>query len=141
MTKRAKNQGASKSKKAATKQGTPRKATKKASRKSPANAAKTTKAPKANRRQVAASAPKAAPQARPSALNAAAQVLRSTGKPMNCRAMIATMAERGLWTSPGGKTPHATLYAAIIREIAAKGSAARFKKVERGQFAFNGGGK
>ena len=35
---------------------------------------------------------------------------------------------------PGGKTPEATLYAAIIREIAAKGTAARFKKHERGVF-------
>jgi hypothetical protein len=41
---------------------------------------------------------------------------------------------QGLWTSPGGKTPEATLYAAIIREIAAKGTAARFKKHERGVF-------
>ena len=48
------------------------------------------------------------------------------------------LAAQGLWTSPGGKTPHATLYAAMLREITAKGSQARFKKVERGQFAYNG---
>ena len=41
---------------------------------------------------------------------------------------------KGLWRSPGGKTPEATLYAAIIREIAAKGTAARFRKHERGVF-------
>ena len=48
------------------------------------------------------------------------------------------MAEKGLWSSPKGKTPHATLYAAILREINAKGKAARFKKVDRGQFAYSG---
>ena len=49
----------------------------------------------------------------------------------------AAMEAKGLWTSPvwgGGKTPEATLYAAIVREIAAKGTAARFKKHERGVF-------
>ena len=34
--------------------------------------------------------------------------------------MIEAMASQVLWKSPGGKTPHATLYAAIIREISAK---------------------
>ena len=49
--------------------------------------------------------------------------------------MIEAMAKKGLWTSPGGKTPHATLYRAIIREIAVKGKEARFVKTERGKFA------
>ncbi|MBY0312671.1 MAG: winged helix-turn-helix domain-containing protein [Phycisphaerales bacterium] len=44
---------------------------------------------------------------------------------------------KGLWKSPGGKTPEATLYAAIIREIAAKGKDARFRKTERGVFVAN----
>ena len=39
--------------------------------------------------------------------------------PMRAKEMIAAMEAKGLWTSPGGKTPEATLYAAIIREIAA----------------------
>jgi hypothetical protein len=71
---------------------------------------------------------------RVSALDAAAQVLADAGQPMRVKEMIDAMAERGLWSSPGGKTPEATLYAAIIREIATKGDAARFRKVERGQF-------
>ena len=33
-----------------------------------------------------------------------------------------------------GKTPHATLYAAMLREIAKKGDAARFRKADRGLF-------
>jgi hypothetical protein len=48
--------------------------------------------------------------------------------------MIEAMANKGLWTSPGGKTLHATLYSAIIREIVLKGKEARFVKTERGQF-------
>ncbi len=71
---------------------------------------------------------------RVSALDAAAQVLAASEVPMRAKEMIAEMEAKGLWRSPGGKTPEATLYAAIIREIAAKGTAARFKKHERGVF-------
>ncbi|CAG0957507.1 hypothetical protein PHYC_00547 [Phycisphaerales bacterium] len=71
---------------------------------------------------------------RVSALDAAAQVLAKATKPMRATDMIAEMEAKGLWKSPGGKTPEATLYAAIIREIAAKGNAARFKKHDRGVF-------
>ncbi|MBN8643980.1 MAG: winged helix-turn-helix domain-containing protein, partial [Planctomycetes bacterium] len=82
-------------------------------------------------------APKPAKDAKPkrvSALDAAAQVLAASEVPMRAKEMIAAMEAKGLWRSPGGKTPEATLYAAIIREIAAKGTAARFKKHERGVF-------
>ncbi|MBN8597250.1 MAG: winged helix-turn-helix domain-containing protein [Planctomycetes bacterium] len=71
---------------------------------------------------------------RVSALDAAAQVLAASDVPMRAKEMITAMEAKKLWTSPGGKTPEATLYAAIIREIAAKGTAARFKKHERGVF-------
>ena len=71
---------------------------------------------------------------RVSALDAAAQLLAASEVPMRAKEMIAAMEAKGLWKSPGGKTPEATLYAAIIREIAAKGTAARFKKHERGVF-------
>lgn len=73
-----------------------------------------------------------------SALDAAAKVLAESKEPLNTRQMIEAMAKKGLWTSPGGATPWATLYSAILREVSAKGKDARFKKVERGQFAFNG---
>jgi hypothetical protein len=49
--------------------------------------------------------------------------------------MIEAMTAQGLWTSPGGKTPHATLYAAIITEIRNKGKQSRFVKMDRGHFA------
>jgi hypothetical protein len=62
-------------------------------------------------------------------------VLAETGEAMNCQDMIKAMAEKGYWTSPGGKTPAATLYSAILREVKTKGNDARFKKTERGKFA------
>ncbi len=93
--------------------------------------AKDQKAPKTPK------APKPAKEPKPkrvSALDAAAQVLAGSDLPMRAKEMITAMEAKKLWTSPGGKTPEATLYAAIIREIAAKGTASRFKKHERGVF-------
>ena len=73
-----------------------------------------------------------------SAIDAAAKVLAEAGEPLNVKRMIEAMAAKGYWTSPGGKTPHATLYSAILREITVKGTGARFKKTDRGHFAVNG---
>ena len=81
---------------------------------------------------------KAKAEAKPkklSAIDAAARVLGEAGEPMNCQDLIKAMAEKGYWTSPGGKTPAATLYSAILRELQTKGNDARFKKTERGKFA------
>ena len=72
-----------------------------------------------------------------SAIDAAAKVLTEADEPMNTKEMVDAMATKGYWTSPGGKTPHATLYSAIIREIAVKGDASRFRKTERGKFTAN----
>ena len=71
---------------------------------------------------------------RPSGLDAAAQVLGQVGKPMSCKAIVERMLAQGLWQTKG-KTPSATIYAAIIRHIAAKGQASRFRKTGRGKFA------
>jgi len=72
-----------------------------------------------------------------SCIDAAAQII---GKdPIGCKDLIAEMGQRKLWTSPNGKTPEASLYAAVTREIAAKGNAARFKKVDRGMFVAGAG--
>jgi hypothetical protein len=73
-----------------------------------------------------------------SAIDAAAKLLAGSKEPMGCKQMIETLAAKGIWTSPGGKTPHATLYSAILREINEKGKEARFVKTERGRFAANG---
>ncbi|MCW5769696.1 MAG: winged helix-turn-helix domain-containing protein [Phycisphaeraceae bacterium] len=90
-----------------------------------ANGGKDTKTPKP---------PKPSKAKRISALDAAAKVLAESDRPLRAIDMIEVMHAKGLWTSPGGKTPEATLYAAIIREISAKGKDARFKKVDRGMF-------
>ncbi len=68
-----------------------------------------------------------------SGLDAAAQVLTEAGGTMDSREIVDVMLAKGLWKT-GGKTPHATIYAAIIREIQKKGSKSRFEKVARGKF-------
>jgi hypothetical protein len=69
-----------------------------------------------------------------SALDAAAKVLGETGQPMTSGELIEAMSKKGYWSSPNGQTPEATLYAAMIREIAKKGKDSRFAKAERGKF-------
>src|SRR5262245_66638433 len=106
---------------------------------------KTGKAPQpaktaAARPAAAGAPPRAAPpapsghRAKLSALEAAARVLGETGQALTCPALIRAMAAQGYWTSPAGKTPHATLYAAIWREIQTKQDRARFRKAGRGTF-------
>jgi len=73
-----------------------------------------------------------------SGLDAAAQVLARAKEPLDAK----TIAERAIaagWKT-NGATPHATLYAAMIREIAAKGKDARFAKVDKGRFTATGKG-
>jgi len=77
----------------------------------------------------------AAKPKRISGLDLAAKVLAEAKEPLQAK----TIAERAIaagWKT-NGKTPHATLYAAITREIAKKGNDARFKKIDRGHFAIN----
>ncbi len=93
---------------------------------------KTTTAPE--KKTTKKTEPKAKPK-KMSALDAAAKVLEEAGQPMNAKAMIDGMAAKGYWTSPGGKTPHATLYAAILREIGSKKNESRFRKTTKGHFA------
>jgi len=69
-----------------------------------------------------------------SGLDAAAQVLGEAGEPLNTKEMVKRMLDQGLWETQG-KTPAATIYAAILREIQKKGAEARFEKVGRGTFA------
>jgi hypothetical protein len=72
-----------------------------------------------------------------SALDAAAKVLAETRQPMTCQEMIEAMAKKNYWISPGGRTPAATLYSAILRELKTKAGQARFLKIARGQFTIN----
>ena len=105
---------------------------------------KTKAAPRGARATVGASKPKATTQrpaksdatrGRHGALQGAYEVLKTATEPMSCKALVETMAQRNIWSSPSGKTPHATLYAAITREIADKGRLSRFAKAGRGLFA------
>ncbi len=81
--------------------------------------------------------PAKAPAKKLSTLDAAAKVLGQKKKPMSAKELIEAMSAKGYWKSPGGKTPWATLYSAMLREINAKGKDARFKKVERGKFSLS----
>jgi len=72
---------------------------------------------------------------KPSALDAAARVLAEAGQAMTCKEMIGAMSAKGYWTSPGGKTPDATLMSAILREVNTKGEQSRFVKTAPGRFA------
>jgi len=83
--------------------------------------------------KTAAAGPK---KERHSALNIAAALLRDAGQPMTTGEMMDAMLAKGKWETKG-KTPAATLYSAILREIQKKGTDARFKKIERGKFATN----
>ena len=68
-------------------------------------------------------------------LDAAAQVLDNVMEPMGAKAIWRAIVEKSLWSSPnGGKTPYATLPAAIMRDMAAKGTGSRFAKAGRGLF-------
>ena len=82
-------------------------------------------------------APTPAPAKPMSGLDAAALILKDAGEPMDVQTLLARILERALWKTQG-KTPAATLYSAIIREIRAKGTNSRFQKIDRGQFAAAG---
>jgi hypothetical protein len=102
-----------------------------------ATTAETALAPKAKkprRRKVAQAGADGAGSTKLSALDAAAKVLGETGGPMGCKELIGAMAAKGYWSSPGGKTPDATLYSAILREITTRGDASRFRKAGPGKF-------
>lgn len=83
---------------------------------------------------------KAKKQRGPSGLDAAVVVLSEAKQPMTTGDMVKRMLETGLWKT-GGKTPSATIYAAIITEIAKKGQQSRFRKTGRGMFELTEVGK
>jgi hypothetical protein len=69
-----------------------------------------------------------------SMIMAALQGLQDRKVAMTCPELIDVMATEDLWTSPGGKTPAATLYAALSRSIKDEVKASAFRKAERGKF-------
>jgi hypothetical protein len=78
-----------------------------------------------------------ASEKRLSCVTAALKVLGESSEPMNAQELVTAMEAKGYWSSPGGKTPHATLYSAILRDLA-KGDDSKFVKTERGRFTVRG---
>ena len=115
--------------------------TAKKKRTSSASAAKKKKPakPPASEQQSPSAAAIPAASAKLSALDAAALVLRQSGQPLSCPELIAQMAAKDYCTSPKGKTPASTLYAAMAREVKVKGAASRFVKTGPGRFALRDG--
>jgi|GEM_PF-628902 len=96
-----------------------------------------------NAKSAATNAPRSG-GAKLSALDAAALVLADLSKSeaatgIAANDLIDRMQSNGLWQSPGGKTPSATLYAAMVREISAKGDASRFARIAKGRFTLAAG--
>ena len=77
---------------------------------------------------------------RRSGLDAAAMVLAESKGKLGAGEIVERALARGLWQSKG-KTPAATIYAAMIREIAAKGTASRFRKVGPNEFQLTRAGR
>jgi hypothetical protein len=132
--------------KTATKKTATRKPAKPAAKQPAANAkapakpsAKPAKKPAPNAVTAATKKPaKPAPRKgkQPSGLDLAAKALADAGEPLAAKTIAERVIAAGWQTS--GKTPHATLYAAMMREIQNKGKDARFVKVERGRFTAKG---
>ena len=77
------------------------------------------------------------PAEKMSQMAAAIQVLKEAKEPLTCKEIVRRMFEQKLWET-SGRTPAATLSAAIQREIAKKGEASRFRKAERGLYELAG---
>ena len=69
-----------------------------------------------------------------SGLTAAYIVLKDAAEPLNIRQIMERINEQGL-SKLGGKTPGATVVAAILREIKDKNGSSRFVKPGKGLFA------
>ncbi len=93
-----------------------------------------------DRLEKAVTAPKKAPKPAKegmSGLDAAALVLREAKRPMTAKDIVAEIQERNLAPKLGGKTPHATIYAAMITEIS-KSLEPRFQRgAGKGTFQHN----
>jgi hypothetical protein len=71
-----------------------------------------------------------------SQLDAAVKILTDAKEPLTCKEIVRRMFEQKLWNT-SGRTPGATLSASMQREIAKRGSEARFRRAERGLYEVN----
>jgi len=79
---------------------------------------------------------KACRGSRLSMLDAAAEILKTAKEPLCCKDICRAIFEKKLAES-SGRTPHATISAAMGREINTQGKNSRFRKAGRGMFEFN----
>jgi hypothetical protein len=80
-----------------------------------------------------------AKQKKTSLLEAAAQVLKGSGQPLNSKEMVAKAIELALWIPTAAKTPEQSLYSAIFREMKSKENPRFRKSTERkGAFEYVG---
>jgi len=96
--------------------------------------------PRAETPQKIAAATKGNSRPRLSALDAAAELLggltaKEAAVGLGAKDLIERMEKARLWQSPGGKTPSATLYSALIREITQRKANSRFKRITPGKFS------
>lgn len=104
--------------------------------KSPKSATPKPRKPKTPKRAKAATAANGeATSKHMSGLDAAEQVLRAAGEPLRPAVIYERAKAEGLW-SPAGKTPIATLAAALC--ISVKKGKGRFTKAGRGLFGLTG---
>jgi len=73
-----------------------------------------------------------------SLLDAAVEVLKSSGEPMNTREMVKAAIDAGLWIPTECKTPEQTLYGSIFREIKTKENPRIVKSEQKGKFQYAG---
>lgn len=78
--------------------------------------------------------PVRAPAGSMTMLDAAVRMLREARRPMRLVDLYMEMSSRGYWSSPRGRTPWATLSAAIGTEIRQRGPQSRFVKVDHGLY-------
>ena len=83
-------------------------------------------------------APVAAPEKKRSLLDAAVEVLKQSGEPMNTREMVKAATDSGLWIPTDCKTPEQTLYGSIFREMKTKENPRIIKSTVKGKFEYAG---
>ena len=69
-----------------------------------------------------------------SLLDAAVEVLKTSGQPMNTREIVKAATDTALWIPTACRTPEQTLYGSIFREIATKENPRIVKAEQKGKF-------
>ena len=73
-----------------------------------------------------------------SLMDAAVEVLKQSGEPMNTREMVKAATDSGLWIPTDCKTPEQTLYGSIFREMKIKENPRIVKSTVKGKFEYAG---